>query len=271
MKQKLMGILIGLSILALGLGQALGLFLTPRESETVATEETVTILTGTVIRQEVTVYAPRPDFWVPVVENQRVTAGQTLMITAAARDALSEQRLWAQVEELREIALPLRREMLHEALREGDQEEFMALVLSEGPSSGDISASAPMDTVQAPEGGFFIPVTDGMEEVLTPESPLVSLPLAPREETAVGRLITGEGWYLFARTELPLAPGQTVTAELLSGVFREAELTVVEREGEKVLLFCEKGAEILGNLRFLSVKILWEPEIWGGNFLPKVL
>ncbi len=266
MKQKLMGILMGLALLALGLGQALGILLSPLPEEPVTEEEAPILLTGTVIRQEIPVYAPHPDFWVPVVESQRVTAGQTLMITAAARDALRQQSLWARVDELREMALPLRREMLHKALRQEDGEEFMALVLSEGESSIPPSAPTAMETVRAPEGGFFIPVTDGLEGVLTPENPRVSLPLAPTGETAVGRLITGEGWYFYAGTDLPLSPGDTVQAQLLSGVFQKAELTVSRREGEKVLFFCEKGAESLGNLRFLSVKILWEPEIWGGNF-----
>lgn len=266
MKQKLIPILLGIALLALGLGQALGLLLSPLPENTQPAEDSATVLTGTVLRQEIPVYAPHPDFWVPVVDAGRVTAGQTLMITAAARDALHKQGLAARVEELRQVALPLRREMLHEALREGDGTEFMALVLSEGDSAMAPSGPLSMETVRAAEGGFFIPVADGLEGVLSPENPQVSLPLAPVEETAVGRLITSEGWYFFGQTELPLSPGDRVEAELLSGVFRRQTLEVEWREGEKVLFFCEKGAESLGNLRFLSVKILWEPEIWGGNF-----
>lgn len=258
--------LLCLALLALGLGQALGLFLTPLPEEPVAAEESSLLLTGTVIRQEQTVYAPHPDFWVTVVESQRVTAGQTLMITAAAQDSLRQQGLFARTETLRDEALPLRREMLHEAIRQEDGEEFMALVLSEGDTEFPASAPTAFDTVRAPEGGFFVPVADGLEGVLTPESPRVSLPMAPVEETAVGRLITSEGWYFFVETDLPLSPGDAVTAELLSGVFREETFLVESREGDNVLFFCEKGAESLGNLRFLTVKILLEPEIWGGNF-----
>ena len=248
--------LMGLALLILGLGQALGMLLSPLPEKSAMEREEPLLLTGTLIRQEQAVYAPHPDFWVAVVENQRVTAGQTLMITASARDALHKQGLAARVEELRQVALPLRREMLHEALREGDETEFMALVLSEGASSPSASPNTAMETLRATEGGFFIPVTDGLEGVLTPENPRVSLPMAPAEETAVGRLITSEGWHLYVETDLPLSSGDTVTAELLSGVFRQETLTVLRREGRNVLLFCEKGAESLGNLRFLTVKIL---------------
>lgn len=262
MKQKLMGILPALALTALGLGQALGLFLSPLPEISPAAEEPTVVFTGTVIRQEQTVYAPRADFWVPVADSQRVTGGQTLMITRETRDALEMQSLEARREELASTALPLRREMLHGAIGdllggENSGRELMALVLSEGETALPETGALNVEAVKAPAGGFFVSVTDGLEEVLSPERPVVSLPLAPVEETAVGRLITGESWYLYGETDLTLWPGQTLPVELLSGVFRQVELTVVEAGEGKALLFCEKGAELLGNLRFLTVKILW--------------
>ncbi len=260
---------MALALTALGLGQALGLFL-PLHAEKIA-EETVaepTILTGTVIRQETVVLAPALGFWETDLEGQRVRAGQVI---CTLRDPQGETRdrqaICSMAAEAGEQALPRRRENIHKTISQVQQDpeavtNLMALVLGETEQDAAAASSdAPaLPRITAPVGGIFVTGSDGLETLLTPDSPEYDLTPEP-DPLAVGRIITSDTWYFYAAVPAPLSPGDTLEAELLSGIFKTVTLRVrrVEHRGGgdcRVLFSCDSATAEAAKIRNLSVKIL---------------
>ncbi len=268
------------AVAALGLGQALGLFLTlgTESSGTSAAEPEPVVITGTVIRQEQVVYAPFPGFWETGLDAQRVYAGQTLFTLKSQHESAAEVRLLSGALEASRLALPRRRENIHRAVGDMQQEDtaverLMAQVLGEGACSEAAlqaaqeslaAGSTAVQTVSAEVGGIFVPVTDGLETYLTPEKPEIDwadLPERPRDELALGRIVTSEAWYFYGDFPECLTAGTKLRVFLLNGIFTEAVLTVVEAKTEgdggcRALCSCDTNIADVAKLRNLSVKIL---------------
>lgn len=271
------------ALTALGLGQALGLFLTSEVETAVVTknETDPLIITGTVVRQEQVVYAPFLGFWETALDIQRVYAGQTLFtLKSQNEDAVMEVRLLSGALEAAEQPLPQRRENIHSAIallqeENADAEALMALVLGEGEISAvqmetareSLAAGMVMtQTVSAPMGGIFVPVVDGLEELLSPDAPepdWANLPETPVDDLALGRIITSDTWYFYGQLPAGIAAGDEIRAELLSGAFQQVTFTVMESEsiGDgscRVLCSCDENIASVAKLRKLMVKILTE-------------
>jgi hypothetical protein len=149
---------------------------------------------------------------------------------------------------------------------------LVSLLLGEGAASEETAAelmeelentTVPAQThITAPEAGIFVPVVDGLETLLTPETPVLSqalLPQKPISALALGRLVTGDTWYLSAALPVPVAVGDTLQAELLSGIFQSCTLTVLETDASGwALLSCGELLAEVAPLRQITVKILSE-------------
>lgn len=266
------------ALTALGLGQTLGLFLTEQETPVTVTSGEPLVVSGTVIRQEQVVYAEFPGFWETELEAQRVSAGQPLLTLGHLNeDTALQERLLTGGMEAAGLVLPLRRGNIHCAIAEMQKQDacaetLMAMVLGEGETQALLNAretlaagGTAVKTVCAPVGGIFVPVTDGLEERLTPESPEVNwadLPETPVDPLAVGRIITSDTWYFSGLLPDAVAEGETLRGELLSGVFRTVTLRVERAESEsggcRVLLSCSEGIASVAKLRIITIKFLPE-------------
>lgn len=260
-----------LALILLALGQAMGI-LQPTEEEPLYTPETV-VITGTVIRQEQVVSAPCLGDWYPVEHPQRVAAGGALYTEGNDRDEASlGVRLLAGAKKASLLSLPRRRGQLHEAIAAiagGDDPEWMMeLVLGEGEISEEELEAAQVQrtpeahVIYAPQGGIFADGTDGLEALLTPESP--ELPdIIEKDPLGLGRIITEDSWYFYGEFPEQLSVGAELSVELLGGIFAQT-VFVVERsaicpEGTWMTLCrCESGVEQVAEIRKLSVKILPE-------------
>lgn len=218
----------------LGLGQALGAMITeaPALPMEEAPEEAV-ILTGTVIRQEETVYVPFSAPWQVAAEGEKVRPGQVICYLEEPSEA-SEAALHYALPEV-----PLRDAMIHETvaamdLGAGDPAKLMELVT--GQASGE--AAVVTETLEAPVGGWFV--------------------VDPGEDLAVGRIVTSEIWQFWAETEEAWATGDELPALLLGGAFFPVSLKVEGREGNRVLFSCREGIEYVAAPGQISVKILPE-------------
>jgi hypothetical protein len=270
-----------LALGALGLGQVLGLLGTAQSDTLPEPANEPLLVTGTVIRQEQVIYAPEPGLWQSALQSgQKVAKGQTLFtLGGSSGSSHLARQLKRQQLGLTYAAepLPQRRAAIHEAIADlhsgtGDSSTLVSLLLGEGAASAEIASaleaeleSAPVTEnthIEAPEGGIFVPVVDGLETVLTPETPVLSqalLPQKPVSKLALGRLVTGDTWYFSAILPVSLAVGDRLQAELLSGIFEGCTLTVLETaDSGWALLSCQELLAEVAPLRQITVKILSE-------------
>lgn len=265
------------AVAVLGLGQVVGSALRLRQGAEVGEVQRVhsQVVSGVVIRQEQLVYAPYPGFWETEEDERRVSRGGKLFSLREGNDREALRvRLLAGGISASALPLPERREEIHRAIarmqQTGDPEEVMMAVLGEAPPGTEELEEAKEALarkswqrayIYAPVGGILIEAVDGYEGVLTPEQPDPGeAPEIPAG--AVGRIITDPVWYF--RGVLPRCPepGEKITVEILSGVFRTVTMTVERREetegGYLVLLRCNEGVEDVGKLRRVSLKIFTE-------------
>ena len=275
-KQVLAGVTA--AVLLLGAGQTVSLFRADAENQTghtaAGTQESgaAEVISGVVIRQEQVIYGDDTVQWqCTVPEGSRVAAGETLF----REQPSTETQVWAaqkamqeQAAQDREKPLYQRRQLLWEAIRNGSRSGIRGLMLAESDDAPTMAyESAPEGSGgasrQAAESGVFSANVDGLEEILTPEnwkSAMVSLPLAPRKRTALGRLITSDTWYFVGTSGTYLEPGQQCRAALLGGGFGTCTLRVEQVEsaktGWRILFSCTQRLEAVASVRQLSVKIL---------------
>jgi hypothetical protein len=270
-----------LALGTLGLGQVLGLLHQEPSEPVQETAEEPLLVTGTVIRQEQVIYAPEPGNWVATLESgQRAARGQTLFTLGGSSDRshLARQLKQEQLGLAYAAApLPQRRAAIHEEIAAlhsgtGDSSSLVSLLLGEGAASAETASALEAELentpavevahIEAPAGGIFVPVVDGLETVLTPETPVLSqalLPQKPISDLALGRLVTGDTWYLSAVLPFSAAVGDRLQAELLSGIFESCTLTVVETADPGwALLSCQELLAEVAPLRQITVKILSE-------------
>lgn len=291
-RQKTLLWLMFLALTLLLLGQVTGLLW--RSGPATATarlysgEESVRV-TGTVIRQETVLYFPHGGSWTAAVDSgEKVAAGQTLFTGASTpADTAREVRVLRAGTSAAGLPLPEQSRQLHEAIailntaeasergaaaeqtaalmmaRQG--EEALAPALEQAQQKLREQATA-AENVTAPESGIFAAHVDGLEAVLTPETPDAEwmLPEKPAGTLTAGRLITGDTWYY--RVELPFVPevGETLRLELANGIFAEVSMTVETvtetAEGSRVLLSCRQQLEAVAEIRNLTAKILKDSE-----------
>lgn len=277
-KQTLAGVTA--AVLMLGAGQTVSLFCTDAENQAGRTEQmvqendTAAVITGIVIRQEQVIYENETVQWeCTASEGSRVAAGETLF----RERPTTETQIWAerksvleQAAQEREKPLYQRRLLLWKAIQNGSRSQIRGLMLAESEDEPAMAyESAPKGSggvsCQASESGVFSANVDGLEEILTPESwpeARVSLPLAPRKRTALGRLITSDIWYFAGTSGTYLEPGQECRAALLGGGFGTCTLRVEQTKctgnGWKILFSCTQRLEAVASVRQLSVKILSE-------------
>lgn len=265
------------ALMLLGFGQAWSLIRSAkRQNVTVpvpdTTEQAEMLLTGTVIRQEQVVEGDPSISWeCRKNSGDRVAPGEILFRESnlTMRRWAWDQQVNADAAQYRSQNLYRRREQLWRAIQTGTQQEnameLQALLLAESdPETAGQSAleTVSLQTIIAPEDGVFALGADGLESLLTPEHPTlsVSLPLKDAPETAMGRLITSDTWYFAAVWCTAPEMGQTVQAELLGGGFGTCQLTVeqVEKQsgGYLVLCSCNQRVEAVTMVRQLCVKIL---------------
>jgi len=115
----------------------------------------------------------------------------------------------------------------------------------------EAQAASSARAVTAPVSGIYSAVVDGYESVLTPESLTALTPstisqLQPTgEQSAVGKLITGDAWYYVASVPISaaetLTEGQTVTLRFAKGFDRDLTVRVAsvgqEEDGRAVVVF----------------------------------
>lgn len=247
------------------LGQAF-LALRRREPETAVAVpyrgQTVRV-TGTVLRQETAVALPEGGT-PAVADGEKVSVGQALLAPAAPpENILRRRRVLRHGLSAANQPLPARAAALHAAIgalsgasgaeRTALTEEISGLIAAgrgtdrlrtelELLEESDCGEAAAAEPVRAPVSGIF---TAHMGDT--------------------GRIVTGDTWKL--RVELPFWPetGQTLTAELLSGVFRETEMTVEAVEGGaggcRALLSCGSHMAEAARIRRMTVKILKNTEM----------
>ena len=269
------------ALMLLGFGQAWSLLRNTRNADVEESilepqEEKECLLTGTVIRQEQVITGDCQISWICRKENGARTApGEVLFqeSSPAVQQWAARETVNAQAERYRSQSLYRRREQLWQAIRSGAAGEetggeIQALLLAENDGSehqSETPETTALQTITASQDGVFVQGTDGLETLLTPETPKLTAALLPMKtppETELGRLITSDIWYFSARWDDPPEPGETVKAKLLGGDFGTCRLTVeqVEKqaEGYRVLCACKERVEAVAMVRQLTVKILSE-------------
>lgn len=245
-----------LALAALGLGQVLGLVLNSESAATIQEEEISQslILTGEVLLEEEPVRAPSAGIWTQTSPEGKVSGGQTLFTgPVATADISNEVRLLSGAVAAGDMTRPRRREELHKAISgltggESDVIDLMALVLEDASRQQLIEAQSRLaalagqcETITAPVGGIFIPETEGL---------------------CLGRIITSEEWKITLELPFAVQPGDKITVELLSGIFREAQLTAESAaftdQGCQVLFSCGQELPAVAKIRNISVKIFTE-------------
>lgn len=252
------------AMLLLGLSQATGTMLRTRASEPVPAAQTreARFITGTVIRRE-TVIPGSSDGWIRLKENgEKVAVGEALLRQADESPTV-EQQILSQARALEELSLPRRRELLRELISgEGELDGIMLAALmrceAQLPEWTEPAAEGEV-LIRAEESGLFSSFTDGME-YLCPENWTERKMLPPADRDAMGKIVSGERWYLAFFSEEAMEPGDRLTAELLCGVFQTAALTVEEcvpaAGGWQVLVGCDTALEQMTGIRRMTIKIL---------------
>lgn len=266
------------ALMLLGFSQAWSLIRSAKRQEATApmlakTAQSALLLTGTVIRQELVIEGDPTVSWECRKDSgARVAPGEILFRESnlTMRRWAWEQQVNADAVQYRSQNLYRRRERLWRTIQTGTQQEnameLQALLLAESdPETAGRSApeTVSLQTITAPEDGVFALGTDGLESLLSPEHPTLSVLLLPQKdtpETAMGRLITSDTWYFAAVWRDAPEVGQTVQAELLGGGFGACQLTVEQVEkrpdGYLVLCSCNQRVEAVAMVRQLCVKIL---------------
>lgn len=264
----------------LTLGQVFGTFRDPRLPQTPepspsAASETAWVVTGTVIRQEQVIYAPKMANWQCCLrDGQQAAMGEALFTEGqSAETSRLASRLGAarQSVTLGAIPLPQRRKALREAIgayqQEGSEQTLLALMLAEGDQGDAVIAETESSLSQslfqeqavitAPASGVFFSTADGLEEVLTPEHPYGDAgELSP---LALGRLITSGTWYFSACLPFSAAEGDRLEGELLGGGFGNCTLWVesISRSENSytALLSCDENLEAVAGIRELTIRL----------------
>ena len=108
---------------------------------------------------------------------------------------------------------------------------------------------------------MFSAVCDGLEAVLTPETPWepIPLPLSPAETRGPGRIVTGDRWYLRTVLSSPPETETALEARLLGGLEQTVLLRVEEvfprGEGFHVLFSCGTALEAVASQRYLAAEL----------------
>ncbi len=229
---------------------------------------------GVVIRQEYPLYAPSAGSWLSQVsDGQRVAAGQTVARweagnadltlcllqkgNRAAQEPIYTRRM-ALRENLRQLAaarnasrVPASQEAAETVMGEAQD---VGLRLAAAEASAQDSGFHP--GVSAPESGIFVSWADGLEGILTPETPWEgwALPIKPLPEETVGRLVLGDTWFLRAELSMALEVGDTLEAELPEDA-APVTLRVREIRGNTVLFSCRERMEAAALTRTMTIKI----------------
>lgn len=272
------------ALAALALGQFLGILWTVSKQEPAKTpephiEDTAIWVTGTVIRREQVIYADTVADWrCRLSAGQRAAAGQVLFSAGETRSARRLAKNLAaarQSQDLQSVPLPQRRQRLQSAIADYQQGissdlTLTALLLSESEAGAaflhdaenalSTTALGAQVLITAPESGVFSQTVDGLEDILTPEHPYIfaaDLPKKPVSALALGRLITGDTWYL--SVTLPVSPAQ---GDKLQGVLPGGELCAFRAEdvcttknGSICLLSCTENLNSVTEIRKLTVKM----------------
>ena len=248
---------IGLALGALLLGQLLSQ--SPRPGpETAPAVRYVPepcCLRGTVIRREITIRASEGPWYPLLSPGSRAARGQALFSRSpgnsedAGTDPLPVSGLRRR-QALRAAAAALREGTVED--REQAARTLAALL------SGDADSDAADRTgavIRAPAAGMFAPGSDGLEAALDRDPwGEYSLPPGTAPE-AVGRLITGDMWYLRTDNPLHLVPGDRVEVQL-PGREEALSMTAEAVRSGRVLLSCGSGLREVAEVREISVKIL---------------
>lgn len=229
---------------------------------------------GVVIRREYPLYAPGAGSWLSQVsDGQRVAAGQTVARWAVGNADLSLSLLQKGTRAAQE-PIYTRRMALRESLRQlaaarnaarvsaaqsvagwvmGEAQD-VALQLAAEEASAQGSGFHP--EVSAPESGIFVSWADGLEPLLTPESPWEgwALPIKPLPAETVGRLVLGDTWYFRANLSMALEVGDSLEAELPEDA-APVTLEVQSLRGSTVLFSCREQLEKAALTRTMTIKI----------------
>lgn len=237
--------------------------------------EEAVYVTGTVSRQEETVYFPDSGSWLPKVQSGgRIGAGQTLFYGETSPQAAETARLVRMLRRgiaLKDTPAVTRRQRLREAIRDMNtgtlndrksQAEALgglyrsdmataALELTLSQAEAQLKAESETgETFAAPVSGIFSMSWDGLEEEQ------VSLPAAARRSGTAGRLVTGDTWYYHVTLPEPAEPGDHVTLRLCNGIFSDAEFRVETaeetEEGFRCTLSCRTFLSEISELRTLT-------------------
>lgn len=219
-------------------------------------QETVTVklytpetlrLTGEVICEAVTLPKQAGTWYALLKDGQRTAAGQTLYVSkkpdeAAERQiriteaaaAGSRQPVTVRDGALQEALLTLSRSQGEERIKAA--ETLTAAVLAMGTSDTEAQAAdvSPVRSITAPVSGVF--VSD------------------PTDET-MGRIVTGDTWWVWLPPDFSAKPGETVEAELLSGIFRSVTMTVEEVTERGLRLGCREALAEAACMETVAVKI----------------
>lgn len=277
MGRKRLLLWIGGALTALLLGQVLSALEGGYGKTAVAKlrREEAVYVTGTVSRQEETVYFPDSGPWTPAVRSGgRIGAGQTLLYAEAspqAAETARQVRMLRRGISLKSTPVVTRRQRLREAIRamnaesladrKAQAERLGGLYLSDmAPAALELALSRAEqqlkespgtgDTAAAPASGIFAMSWDGLEE------DRMDLPAAPRRSGPAGRLVTGDTWYYRVTLPEPVEAGDRVTLRLCNGIFSNAEFRVETAEdaedGCLCTLSCRTFLSEVSELRTLT-------------------
>ena len=232
---------------------------------------------GIVIRQEIPVTGAVGTSWVPAAEDgEQVAAGQRLFSAEVPEELADSARtlgLLRSAAAAAELDLPERRQRIHGQITElgtlagADRTacaaRLTALVLGETGGFARAMEDAetamrarPLPEITAPAAGVFASACDGLETVLTIESPWETAALpAAAPQGALGRIITGDTWYL--RTSLPVSVdvGERMQGVLPSCGDAAVTLTVEAVRGDQTLLSCGQSLALVAAVRHLTLEL----------------
>ena len=237
-----------------------------------------TCVTGTVLRQEETVTLPETGHFIPALESgKRVGAGQTLLMeekSPEAAEAARQVRMLRQAIAQKSTPLVARRAQLRESIRQmnsggkadrqtqaeilgglslaNQEKEDLQGALAAAEAQLLAAAEASGETYASPVTGIFSGSWDGLEE----NADGVALPPAERQARTAGRLVTGDTWYFRTVLPEPAEEGDSITLELLCGIFAPASFrveTVRKTEaGYDCVLSCRAHLSEVSELRTLT-------------------
>lgn len=271
MKQRRCMIFILAALMALGLGQSMGLVLGKEVSETKTTDEIpavqeTEVVYGYVVRQEIPVYAPYPDFWETEKDGQRVSSGTVLFRRRESRLRSRKEALIKEAKDASQLTLPRRRKNIHAAIAEaqesGDTAALMAYVLGENPDIlEDVGNTAfPERTVTSEVGGIF--VSGRVQETDHPDWPeLPKREAASEDGEMLGRIITGETWWFYGDFSEGQSPGKVLMGTLPEG--EKISLQVLRSEplsegGARMLLSCDTDVLAVARTGRIAIEIFPE-------------